>query len=467
MSEVKVNKISPRTACGTVTLGDSGDTFTIPSGATITNSGTATGFGATGAVNWVTTVKTSGFTATAGEGYFCDTTGGAFEVDLPAGSAGDIVAMSDYARTFGTNKLTVDPNGSEKIGGGGAGEPAGLTTTGQTATFVYVDGTQGWINTQISESAKLGSDFIVATGGTPSQCGDYEIRTFTGPGTFCVQALAVCAADNAVDYIVVAGGGGAGSASSGFASGAGGGGGAGGYRASPGTSTGSYTVSPLGAAPATAITVTATGYPISVGGGGAASPAGVNCAVVGTPGSDSIFSTITGAGGGGGGSAGFPTGGTGDAGGSGGGGGAGDNSGTGGAGNTPPTSPAQGSAGGLTGPGCSGRAGGGGGGATAAGATGPTGAGAAGGAGATNSINGTPTARAGGGAGGSFQTPTASPTPTGGGGVGGYMPATNATAGGTNTGGGGGGSGGGNCFSGSQSGGAGGSGVVILRYKYQ
>ena len=30
MSEIKVNKISPRTACGTVTLGDSGDTFTIP-----------------------------------------------------------------------------------------------------------------------------------------------------------------------------------------------------------------------------------------------------------------------------------------------------------------------------------------------------------------------------------------------------------------------------------------------------
>ena len=55
MSEVKVNKISPRTACGTVTLGDSGDTFTLPSGATmtvasggtITNSGTASGFGAT------------------------------------------------------------------------------------------------------------------------------------------------------------------------------------------------------------------------------------------------------------------------------------------------------------------------------------------------------------------------------------------------------------------------------------
>ena len=37
MSEIKVNKISPRTNCGTVQLGDSGDTFTIPSGATITN----------------------------------------------------------------------------------------------------------------------------------------------------------------------------------------------------------------------------------------------------------------------------------------------------------------------------------------------------------------------------------------------------------------------------------------------
>ena len=44
MSELKVNKISPATGTA-FTLGDSGDTFTVPSGATITNSGTATGFG--------------------------------------------------------------------------------------------------------------------------------------------------------------------------------------------------------------------------------------------------------------------------------------------------------------------------------------------------------------------------------------------------------------------------------------
>ena len=54
MSEVKVNKISPRSGT-TVTLGDSGDTFTIPSGATINNQGTATNFGATGSASWNTT----------------------------------------------------------------------------------------------------------------------------------------------------------------------------------------------------------------------------------------------------------------------------------------------------------------------------------------------------------------------------------------------------------------------------
>ena len=42
--EVKTNKISPATGVA-FALGDSGDTFTVPSGATITNNGTATGFG--------------------------------------------------------------------------------------------------------------------------------------------------------------------------------------------------------------------------------------------------------------------------------------------------------------------------------------------------------------------------------------------------------------------------------------
>ena len=84
------------------TLGDSGDTFTIPSGATITNLGTATGFGGTGVVSWDTaSIKTTGFTAVTGTGYFCDTTGGAFTVTLPLSpSAGDVVGVSDYAKNF-------------------------------------------------------------------------------------------------------------------------------------------------------------------------------------------------------------------------------------------------------------------------------------------------------------------------------------------------------------------------------
>ena len=132
MSEVKVNKISPRTNCGTVTLGDSGDTFTIPAGATITNNGTANGFGATGAVNWQTTVKTSGFTATAGEGYFVNTTSGAISVNLPAGTAGAVIGVKDYANTWDTNNCTLVRNGSDKIGG--LAQDSTLSTEGLAVT---------------------------------------------------------------------------------------------------------------------------------------------------------------------------------------------------------------------------------------------------------------------------------------------------------------------------------------------
>ena len=55
----------------TITIGASGDTITIPSGATITNNGTQNGFGREGSVDWQTgSIKTSTFTATSGEGYF-------------------------------------------------------------------------------------------------------------------------------------------------------------------------------------------------------------------------------------------------------------------------------------------------------------------------------------------------------------------------------------------------------------
>ena len=463
MSEIKVNKISPRTNCGTTTLGDSGDSFVIPSGVTITNNGTQTGFGREGSVDWQTSsIKTTTFTATSGEGYFVDTSSGAVTCNLPAGSAGAIVAFADYTRTFNSNNLTISPNGSNKIGGISA--DAKLTVAGQSATFVFVDSTEGWINVQETQSSQTGAvDFLAATGGTVTTSGDFKIHTFTSPGTFCVSQIStVDTARNTLGYMVVAGGGGA--ANSGA-----GGGGAGGYREGRNTPIDNFTASPLVAnAPTNAVTITsAGGVPVTVGAGGTAAP--VPTCANGGDGSASVFSTITSTGGGGG----AQRGGSGNPGGSGGGwGGSSGGHGDFGDGNTPPVSPAQGNnGGGPPGPGsaaiCAGT---GGGGATAGGSgwPGSRGVGTNGGAGATSSITGSPVARAGGGGGGARTSPgpgSAGSGGTGGGGAGANGPgpctSTPGTSGTVNTGGGGGGTGT------NSPGGAGGSGIVVIRYKFQ
>jgi hypothetical protein len=72
-----------------------------------------------GGTSWQA-VKTTGFTAVAGEGYFCNTTSAAFTATLPAGTLGDEISFIDYAGTFDTNNLTIAPNGSEKIQGSAA-----------------------------------------------------------------------------------------------------------------------------------------------------------------------------------------------------------------------------------------------------------------------------------------------------------------------------------------------------------
>ena len=440
----------------TITLGASGDTINLASGAS------QSGFGRTGTVDWQTTPKTATFTAVSGEGYFCNTSGGAFTVNLPAGVAGAIVSLADYAGTWQTSNVTVAPNGTDKIGSTNAN--ATLSTEGQSVTFVFVDSTQGWINTMDSTSNVRGAPpYIVATGGTiTTVCTNFKVHTFTGPGTFTVCSVASSAADNVVSHVVVAGGGGG-------AQSRGGGGGAGGYRevVSPSSP---YTGSPLNGYPSAPnrVTVTATAFPITVGGGGGGGP-GFNppsANGIGVRGSNSIFSTVTSTGGGGGapGDANFSPYGptlfqrTGLTGGSGGGGGSGNcGGGLGGAGNTPPVSPAQGFNGGDASGGSILSAGGGG--ATVRGTDGAPGGNGNGGAGATSSINGTPTARAGGAGGGA---PAGS---VGAGGAGGGAAGSNGdgNTGTTNTGGGGGGAGTPGCASG----GGGGSGIVIIRYKFQ
>ena len=73
MSEIKVNKISPATGTE-ILLGDSEDVISIPSGATIVNSGTATGFGGGGKVlQVVSATKTD--TASNNNTSFTDITG--------------------------------------------------------------------------------------------------------------------------------------------------------------------------------------------------------------------------------------------------------------------------------------------------------------------------------------------------------------------------------------------------------
>ena len=95
-----------------------------------------------GGTSWQA-VKTSTFTAVAGEGYFIDTSSGAIEMDLPAGSIGAEVSFIDYAGTFDTNALTIDQNGSEKIAG--STDPLTVSTERAANTLVYVDSTQGWL----------------------------------------------------------------------------------------------------------------------------------------------------------------------------------------------------------------------------------------------------------------------------------------------------------------------------------
>jgi hypothetical protein len=222
----------------------------------ITNGSGALSFtSASAGLTWQSSVKTSGFTAVAGEGYFCNTTSSAFTVTLPATpTAGQQVAVVDYAGTFDTNKLTISPNGN-KIEGSLANHE--LTSEREGVLLVYIDSTQGWL----------------ATSGI-------------NEGTDALSPIPIIA-----DFLVIAGGG-----SGGHSSGSGGG--AGGYRNSylsetsggGGSSEGSLTLT-LGAV-----------YTVTVGAGGA----GISALGTGNNGNNSSISgtgisTITSTAGGGGG----------------------------------------------------------------------------------------------------------------------------------------------------------------------
>jgi hypothetical protein len=225
-----------------------GDVLAIgtPSDGTVTSAKLASG--TDGLFAWQS-VQTTGFTAVAARAYPCNTTSSAFTVTLPASpSVGDQVLLLDYAGTFATNNLTINPNGLKIQTGTGNRV---IATNRIAITLTYVDSTQGWL---------LSSGYLEGT--NPFYVAPYS-----------------------VDFLVVAGGGGGGGAAA-FGGTPSAGGGAGGYRTS------TQTVSQ-----GTVITVT-------VGDGGAGQTGSTT--VRGNNGSDSSISgsgltTITSTGGGGGG----------------------------------------------------------------------------------------------------------------------------------------------------------------------
>ena len=248
-SVLKVDKLDPQSGTA-LEVGTSGDTINVPSGvtldinsgATISNSGTATGFAG---IAWQSVESGANFTAVAGIGYPLNTTAQACTVTLPASaSVGDEIIFTDYARNWDTYALTINPN-SLNYQGNSSPNPV-YDTAGESLHIVYMDATKGWV---------------------PLYDGAVALET---PQTYNIE------------HLVVAGGGGGGRYTNG------GGGGAGGYL----TNTVSYT---KGVSSVLTVVVGAGG---AGGTGSSAAPDGVNSSIT----SSGSEATVTSDGGGGGGS---------------------------------------------------------------------------------------------------------------------------------------------------------------------
>jgi len=186
---------------------------------------------------WQASIVTAAtLNAVVGYGYWIDTTSNACTITLPASpSVGDQLIFTDYARTWGTNAVTLNLN-SEKFQGNTTPVPI-YSTSGESVDIVYSGSTKGWIPN---------------TDGAVANKQVYSI-----------------------DYLVIAGGGSGGEQAAG-------GGGAGGYRTSTQTST-----------PGVVITVTVGDGAASVTGSSGSGNTGSSSSISG-----SGLTTITSAGGG-------------------------------------------------------------------------------------------------------------------------------------------------------------------------
>ena len=95
-----------------------------------------------GGIDWQSAPKVASFTASAGEGYFVNTTSGGVTVTLPPSpSSGDEVSIVDYAGTADTNAITLTSSNNIK----GISTDHKITRERAGVSLVYSDATQGWL----------------------------------------------------------------------------------------------------------------------------------------------------------------------------------------------------------------------------------------------------------------------------------------------------------------------------------
>ena len=167
--------------------------------------GTAwTAVGGGGAGQWQS-VQTTGFTAVSGNAYACNTTSAAFTVTLPASPAvGSYIQLVDYAGTWNTNNVTLNPNGL-KIAGSTSN--VALTINRQAVAIVYIDSTQGWLcYSQGSNIGQYTASYLVVAGGGSGASGG------GGAGGLLTSTVTIT---SGTSYAVSVGAGGTGSSGAG------------------------------------------------------------------------------------------------------------------------------------------------------------------------------------------------------------------------------------------------------------
>jgi len=113
-------------------------------------------------VQWQAVHTASTLNAVAGRGYFINTTSNACTITLPGSPViGDTITIVDYASTFASNNVTLNPNGNKIEGATTNGV---LSTNDQTHTLIFTDSTQGWKIVNQDTAASIQPTFISATG---------------------------------------------------------------------------------------------------------------------------------------------------------------------------------------------------------------------------------------------------------------------------------------------------------------